>query len=136
MSTTVNNKARRVAAEEVIRHLREYGPNAKVLFVYDTQLGLTEAVHAPETGLMCLFGDEFTAVNYTKQMTHRGGGVVVVTPSHRVANGATQGQLFTMVWTNSLDPKDSQQAVAQQVAQQQAQLGPRAILVSVKGYTE
>lgn len=99
----------RVTAKEIIEHLREYGPNARVLLLIGGE-NPEKTVKDSETGpiygklgIMSLYGDEVSSVRPDLQMTHKGGGIIrVKTASHAANSSFTAGIAHTLVWAEDL----------------------------------
>jgi hypothetical protein len=129
-------EAAKVTAETVINHLREYGPNARVLIMAPNKKVLWHIIESDD-GLLARYGDQFSSVKPMIQMTHNGGGYVRVTDTYAISRGFIAGLAFTLVWAENVGTESNEEAQARDGARLQLRLGPAIFLDSHNGtYTE
>lgn len=122
-----------IAAQKVVQHLREYGPNARVLLVVPSQKTLkTVCLFGPE-GLLTLYGEEFSASNPTRQLTHKGGGVVQVDLLKAIAYGKRTGQLWSCAWLEGVSRKGDTEEMARMTVNYGLKAQPQLLIESTMG---
>jgi hypothetical protein len=130
----------RVTATEVINHLREYGPNARVLLLIggdEPDKVANDREKGPilgEIGIMTLYSDELSAISPTLQLTHKAGGVVrVMNALKSTSPGFTSGIMFSMVWAEGLSHLGTD-ALARSLAEMALRMPPQQWVESEEGF--
>lgn len=126
---------KKITAQRVVEHMRELGPEARVLLLAGTITIADFATRGPN-GILTLYGDEFTTSQPRIQLTHKAGGTVKVTTLPIVAHrGVLDGLRFSLVVFETLPTNGLTQDTCE-YARQMLTIQPREWVKSTDGTYE
>lgn len=122
-------------AEYITQHMHSLGPQARVLLVAATKKALNDeenGIIAGENGVLTLYSPEYSSVRREYQITHKFGGIILVTHMERIGNDLMRGSIFSLVVFDNVDISTNTHMFDD--AMMQLRIPPAECVTSVDGY--